>query len=271
MTRLTVNQIEPQAAVPIAPLDPQTPLHPVFDHALYRQFERMVGSFSKVGDRVFFETEQFPWAQSLEDNWQVIRQELDQVLEYADALPNFQDISPRQKRIAGDNLWKTYFFCAFDYVAKGNCDRCPQTWELIKDIPGLKVAFFSILAPGKHIPEHRGKHKGLVRYHLGLRVPEPQEKCRIRVNGQITHWEEGKSLIFDDTFYHEVWNETNGYRAVLFLDIARPLRPPLSWINELAFKLVSASPVVQVARENHDRWEQQFGQQSAKDCGLNSL
>jgi beta-hydroxylase len=74
----------------------------------------------------------------------------------------------------------------------------------------------------------------------------------------MTHWEEGKSLIFDDTFYHEVWNETDGYRAVLFLDIARPLRPPMSWVNELVFKLVAASPVVQVARDNHDRWEKQL-------------
>ena len=35
----------------------------------------------------------------------------------------------------------------------------------------MKSAFFSILAPGKHIPKHYGKHKGIIRYHLALKVP----------------------------------------------------------------------------------------------------
>ncbi|MBD3883360.1 aspartyl/asparaginyl beta-hydroxylase domain-containing protein [Phormidium tenue FACHB-886] len=230
------------------------------DQSWIKKIEALVPKYSKVGDSVFFSKEQFPWAETLEANWQVIRQELDRVMEHADALPNFQDISPRQGKIANDNLWKTYFFCAFGFRAKANCDRCPETTRLISQIPGMKVAFFSILAPGKHIPEHRGKHKGLIRYHLGLKVPEPKENCRIRVADQFAHWEEGKSLIFDDTFYHEVWNETDGYRVVLFLDIARPLRFPLNLVNWLVNTLISASPIVQVAKGNHDNWEKQFEQ-----------
>ncbi|MEM9137382.1 MAG: aspartyl/asparaginyl beta-hydroxylase domain-containing protein, partial [Cyanobacteria bacterium P01_F01_bin.42] len=178
-----------------------------------------VPEYSLVGDSEFFTNEQFPWSYKLEENWEVIRAELEQILEYTDALPNFQDIMPRQERITKDDGWKTYFFCAFGFVARKNCDRCPETWKLLKKIPGLKVAFFSILAPGKHIPEHNGKHKGIIRYHLALKVPTPAEKCRIRIGDQTTHWQEGKSLIFDDTFPHEVWNETDGYRVVLFVDI----------------------------------------------------
>ena len=139
-----------------------------------------------------------------------------------------------------------------------NCQRCPETVKLLDQIPGLKVAFFSILAPGNHIPPHRGKHKGIIRYHLALKVPQPQENCRIRVADQIVHWQEGKSLIFDDTFEHEVWNDTNDYRVVLFLDIARPLRFPLSVINWTVNSLVGISPIVQVAKGNHESWEKQF-------------
>jgi len=228
------------------------------DPSWIKKIEGLVSEYSKVGDSVFFSKEQFPWAEELEANWQVIRQELDQVMQHADDLPNFQDISPRQQNLANDNLWKTYFFCAFGFRAQGNCDRCPETARLLQKIPGMKVAFFSILAPGKHIPEHRGKHKGLIRYHLGLKVPEPREKCRIRVDNQIAHWEEGKSLIFDDTFYHEVWNETDDYRVVLFLDIARPMRFPMNFVNWLVCTLISFSPIIQVARGNHESWEKQF-------------
>ena len=220
--------------------------------------ENLVAQHSIVGDSIFFSVEQFPWAKTLEDNWMVIRQELEQVLQHVDELPNFQDISPRQSRIANDNLWKTYFFYAFNFKAAKNCDHCPQTSKILETIPGMKVAFFSILAPGKHIPQHRGKHKGLIRYHLGLIVPEPKENCRIQIADQVRYWEEGQSLIFDDTFYHEVWNDTSGYRVVLFLDIARPLRFPMSLINWLVNKLITASPIVQEAKISHQAWEQKF-------------
>lgn len=226
--------------------------------AVIKKLESLVPQYSRVGNSIFFQNEQFPWSDELEANWKVIRQELDEVLPYADSLPNFDQISPRQSKIAGDNLWKTFFFCAFGFRSEKNCERCPETWRLIKDIPGMKVAFFSILAPGKHIPEHFGKHKGLIRYHLALKVPEPREKCRIRILDQVAYWEEGKSLLFDDTFPHEVWNDTNDYRVVLFLDIMRPMRFPMSFVNWAVCSIIALSPIVQVARGNHEAWEKQF-------------
>ncbi|MCU0525284.1 MAG: aspartyl/asparaginyl beta-hydroxylase domain-containing protein [Elainella sp. Prado103] len=225
---------------------------------IVRYLESLVPKYSKVGDAVFFHNDQFPWSYELESHWSVIRQELDQVLPYAEALPNFQDISPRQGNIAEDDRWKTFFFCAFGYRSEKNCERCPQTARLLEQIPGLKVAFFSILAPGKHIPRHAGKHKGIIRYHLALKVPEPREQCRIQVADQVVYWEEGKSLIFDDTFPHEVWNDTDDYRVVLFLDIERPLRFPLSVVNWSINQLVGLSPIIQVAKGNHESWEKQF-------------
>ncbi len=227
-----------------------------------KKLEQMVPDYSLVGESTFFTNDQFPWSDELEANWKVIRDELEGVFEQVQDLPNFQDIMPRQQRISPDDGWKTYYFCAFGFVAQKNCDRCPQTWELLKDIPGLKVAFFSILSPGKHIPRHNGKHKGLIRYHLGLMVPEPKEKCRIQVGDEIAHWEEGKSLIFDDTYFHEVWNDTDGYRAILFLDIERPFRFPLSTVNWAVSKALAFSPLAKEAKANYYRWEERFNAKS---------
>ena len=98
-----------------------------------------------------------------------------------------------------------------------NAARCPETMKALGKIPGLSTAFFSILSPGKHIPPHRGAYNGVLRLHLALQVPEPRDLVRIRIARQICHWEEGKCLIFDDTFNHEVWNDTAGYRVVLFV------------------------------------------------------
>lgn len=221
-----------------------------------------VPKYSLVGHSSVFQNEQFPWSNQLEAHWTTIRAELDHILVQTDALPNFQDIMPRQERITQDNGWKTYFFYAFGFIAQKNCDRCPQTWALIKKIPGLQAAFFSILAPGKHIPKHYGKHKGIIRYHLALKVPTPTDQCKIQIDNQIFYWEEGKSLIFDDTFPHEVWNNTQDYRVVLFLDIARPMGFPLSMINWLVSQALRFSPLVQSAKKNHQAWEHRFKEQS---------
>jgi beta-hydroxylase len=229
--------------------------------AIVDQLEVWAAQQSLIGDSVFFSKEQFPWANDLEANWKTIRQELDQVMQDVDILPNFQDISLRQSNITSDDRWKTYFFYAFGFRAEKNCQRCPKTTKLLENIPGLKVAFFSILAPHKHIPEHRGKYKGVIRYHLALKVPQPSSACRIRIADQTAHWEEGKSLIFDDTFPHEVWNDTDDYRAVLFLDIERPLKFPMSFVNWLVSQLLTTSSVIQSAKTNHAAWETYFEQQ----------
>jgi aspartyl/asparaginyl beta-hydroxylase (cupin superfamily) len=49
-----------------------------------------------------------------------------------------------------------------------------QTWRIVQKTPGLKTAMFSIFEPGKRLPPHRGRYNGVLRLHLGLRVPEPR-------------------------------------------------------------------------------------------------
>ncbi|WP_197530127.1 aspartyl/asparaginyl beta-hydroxylase domain-containing protein [Gloeobacter violaceus] len=91
---------------------------------------------------------------------------------------------------------------------------------------------FSILDANAHIPPHHGPYKGVLRYHLGLIVPVEDERCAVRVDNEVRSWKEGKSLIFDDSFEHEVWNRDPRRRVVLFVDFPRPLPPVLSVINQ---------------------------------------
>jgi len=216
--------------------------------------DRFIARHSLVGDHAFFPPDAFPWARRLEANWRTIRAELDEVLRERETLPNFQDISEDQARISRDSRWKTFFLYGYGYRVPENCARCPRTTQLIEAVPGMKTAFFSILAPGKHIPVHRGPYKGVLRYHLALKVPEPRERCYIQVADQVAHWREGRSLIFDDTRRHAVWNDTDGTRVVLFLDVMRPMRFPASLVNRAVFALIRVSPFVQRARRNQRRW-----------------
>jgi ornithine lipid ester-linked acyl 2-hydroxylase len=225
---------------------------------LLAPIERWIGRRSLVGDATFFPLEHFPWVRHVEENWTVIREELGRVLEDHSALANFQDISKDQIEITDDDRWQTFFLYGFGFKAKLGVEMCPKTAALMEQIPGMKTAMFSILSPRKHILDHRGPYKGVLRYHLGLIVPQEKEACRIRVGDDVRYWEEGKSMIFDDTFNHEVWNDTDETRVVLFVDVLRPLPFPESAINDLIVKAIRFSPFVLDAKRNQEAWERRY-------------
>jgi beta-hydroxylase len=220
--------------------------------------ERIVLRSSLVPTTPFLPLDTFPWISNLEAHWQTIRRELDRVLDYRQDLPNFQDISVDQASITDDDGWKTFFFCAYGFRSDANCARCPETSALLLGIPGLTTAFFSILSPGKRIGEHRGPWRGVLRYHLALQVPEPSGAAGISVGGQVAHWQEGHSLLFDDGYEHHAWNDTDGLRVVLFVDVIRPLRPPADQLNRALIAAIAHSPYIRDARNRHEAWERQF-------------
>jgi beta-hydroxylase len=226
----------------------------IFIRQFIRQFKKVIPYFSLVGDTPFLDTQKFGWIPDLESNWMKIRQELDQLLHNIDDIPNYQEISPAQYQLTQDNLWKTYLFYGFGIKEKKNCERCPATADLIKKIPGMKTAFFSVMLPHKHVPQHRGVYKGLLRYHLGLIVPQPKNSCRIRVDSNIAYWEKGKGFIFDDTYEHEVWNDSNAVRVVLIIDVVRPMYFPFSMINHFLIQLISRTPLIQEAEKRQKEW-----------------
>jgi len=114
----------------------------------------------------------------------------------------------------------------------------------------MRGAIFAVLAPGKHIPPHQGLYKGLLRYHLGVRIPETPGLCRITVDGQTKTWEEGRSFIFDDTFTHEAWNESSIQRVVLMIDVERPLIAPLALLNRAILRWISSTSYITDAIQN---------------------
>jgi beta-hydroxylase len=229
--------------------------------------ERFVGRRSLVGDTPFLADEQFAWTGPIEARWREIREECERLMVDHEALPNFQEISSDQAEITDDDRWKTLFLYGYGFKTELGTQLCPATTALVEAIPGMVTAMFSILSPGKHIPAHRGPYKGLLRYHLGLIVPSAKEACRIRVGDEIRHWEEGKGMVFDDTFDHEVWNDTDEMRAVLFVDVMRPLPQPDAAINSLIVKAIGHSPFIWDARRNQRAWEQRFLERKRQQAG----
>jgi aspartyl/asparaginyl beta-hydroxylase (cupin superfamily) len=180
---------------------------------------------SLVGDAPVLDNRHFPYIEPLAADWQAIRDEVREILKHREAVPAFQEVSTDQKRIAKDTNWRTFILYGFGVKAEKNCRQAPVTCALLEQIPNLQTAWFSILAPGYHIPAHRGVSKGIIRGHLGLIIPGEREKCRLRVDEEICVWREGEVFVFDDTFEHEVWNDTDEERVILLFDFDRPMRP----------------------------------------------
>lgn len=81
---------------------------------------------------------------------------------------------------------------------------------------------FSRLSPRTHIKPHCGPHNLRWTAHLGLVIPKSASDCRIRVGNEWRSWSAGKVLLFDDSFEHEVRNDTDEDRVVLLIRLWHP-------------------------------------------------
>jgi len=219
--------------------------------------ERLNLSHARAGNPWVYDNAAFPWAAEVEREWPAIRAELDKVLTRKDELPGFHEIAADTKSISTDADWKTYLMYGYGIKSPDNIRQCPETWRIVQKIPGLKTAMFSIFEPGKHLPAHRGPYNGVLRFHLGLIVPE-DDRIAIRVGEQVCHWQEGRALIFDDAYEHEAWNHSDKVRVVLFVDFIKPLRFPANILNWLLLNLAVFTPFVREGYKAQKKWERKF-------------
>ncbi len=167
----------------------------------------------------------FPQLSIIEQNFEIIKSEYENVNKHFE-IPSYHEVDQRNYAISGkveSNLkWKVFLLYYSGETPELAKELCPKICELIKDIPNAYKVFFSVLEPGKSIPAHHGPYRGYLRYHLGLKVPNDSPP-HIRIKDQIYQWKERDSLLFDDTWDHEVVNNSNQERVVLIIDLLRPL------------------------------------------------
>ena len=122
-------------------------------------------------------------------------------------------------------------------------------------VPGISSALFSVFQPGTHLPSHQAPNRGVLRYHLGLIVPDPPDSCQLRVLDDVLSYREGESILFDDTFEHEAWNRAAAPRVTLLLELDRPLRTPYRQFNALTQRAFAFYPEARGAAERLEKLE----------------
>ncbi|MCC5885100.1 MAG: aspartyl/asparaginyl beta-hydroxylase domain-containing protein [Gammaproteobacteria bacterium] len=215
-----------------------------FGRRIRKPLDNVLAPHSAVGDPPVFARDTFPEVRALEGHWQTIRDEARAVMEDQDLTPPLRELSPDHRGIARDDHWRCFFIWGYGIRVEQNAALCPRTAERVERIPGLISAFFSIHKPGTEIPEHRGVSKSIINCHLPLDVPAGPEVCGIRIDGRDYGWQEGRTLIFDDTYRHSAWNRSDQPRVILLLQFRRPLHFPGSLLAGAFLGLVRHSPFV---------------------------
>jgi len=178
-----------------------------------------------------------PWVDRVQQGWPEIRREVDALIKDGVGLPEVSDVAGFEQ--GNEGSWTTFMLCSYGDWLEFNCRRCPDTVDVVRDIPGLQIAGFSVLRAGTHLPRHRGPNKGALRYQLGVRIPDPPGSCRIQVGEETFVWDERKSLLFDHTIHHEAWNDSTEDRFVLFIELLWPLPWPLNIVNRATQRMFS--------------------------------
>ncbi|WP_442808480.1 aspartyl/asparaginyl beta-hydroxylase domain-containing protein [Trinickia soli] len=172
----------------------------------------------------------FPDAQRFAANWQMLRAEALHVAASVARIPRFHEVMREQADISANDGrdWRMYIMQAYGVRFETNMARCPTLAALVAQSPDVLSASFSLLAPGKHIPPHRGPFRGILRGYLVLSMPRDAQgrpAVTLTVDGQPYRLQEGEFLLWDDTFEHEVNNVSDQTRIVLLLDVRRAGMP----------------------------------------------
>lgn len=156
-------------------------------------------------------------AVTIESSYETIKSELAEVLRHG---RGFEKPRLTEAYILGAGSWDQFWIRDGFKKFEENWALCPETKKLADSLPRIgEACSFSALTPGSHIKPHCGVANFRLTIHLGLIIPEG---CELSVNGESRGWEEGRCLVFDDSFTHEARNDGDSTRIVLIADIWHP-------------------------------------------------
>ena len=184
--------------------------------------------------------ESYPELDHVTRAFPAIQKEFDRLIGEWSDLPQYHDVDPGERNISATTpkRWNVFMLEIMGHKPARNRACCPETCRALEKVPNMIQAFFSILDPGKSVPEHEGPYLGYLRYQLGVRVPA-HNRPKLIVNRQDYVWKEGEAVLFDDSWPHSVVNTSNELRAVLIVDVRRPLPAVPDLFNRFLLDVVA--------------------------------
>ncbi|KAK7248323.1 peptide-aspartate beta-dioxygenase [Aureococcus anophagefferens] len=141
------------------------------------------------------------WAQELEANWEVVRDEFRAV-----AMDDADNLKKKGNNVwvaAADSDsaasygpdWRTLVLMDRTTWDPTNCNLFPKTAKLLSDagVPCVE-AFFASMTPNSKIAPHTDSCNFVLTSHLGLDIPPD---CHITVGDETRYWKDGQVTMFD--------------------------------------------------------------------------
>ena len=208
--------------------------------ALHSHFElqRPLVFYPGLETREIHDHRRFPWVAALEEAFPLIRREFTALMGAGNAFATVHRDQTSQGEWAAAYLW------AFGQKVAATCHLCPETTRALAAIPGVAqfgTTLFSALAPHTQIAPHYGYTNAKLRCQLPLQVPGD---CRLKVGEQEIAQREGQCIVFDDSFLHSAWNDSDEPRFVLVFDFFHPdlTAPEIVYLSHLAHQQQLAKP-----------------------------
>ncbi|GBP62339.1 hypothetical protein EVAR_42083_1 [Eumeta japonica] len=184
--------------------------------------QRSLYNVPRLKSQPWWDVSQTPYsnlARALEASWRKILQEG----EAARALYEQEKEGLREK-----GEWSQLDLFVRGQEVPGRCKRAPVTCGIVRAEPAAASCRrgqikFSLIEPGTHVRPHVGPTNCRLRMHLGL---SNTTGTYLRVDRETRQWREGKVLLFDDSFEHEVWHNGTRPRLVLIVDVWHPALTP---------------------------------------------
>lgn len=195
----------------------------------YTKWQRPPHFVPSLPAKPFHDSKDFPLSRALEENYSIIKAEFEAYMEKlanrkdwddSDKTPGLGDVGNRPGALHDGGLKKSGKWQEVPLFT--NCtkqheytEQFPETTRILQthcaDATGLAFCgggdvIFSVLTPGTRLRPHCGPSNARLTCHLAIKVPRScQQGCHIRVAAEEPRgWEEGRCLVFDDSFEHEV-------------------------------------------------------------------
>jgi beta-hydroxylase len=218
---------------------------------LFSPYNVLMYAFSAAPRKPILDVDDFPALAPLRENWKTIRDEALALqgageIEYTEAHNDLAFVAFKKRG------WKRFYLKWYHDFLPSAEELCPRTVELVRSIPCINAAAFTVLPPGKKLGKHRDPFASSLRYHLGLSTPN-SDKCTIWIDGQAYSWRDGEDIVFDETYVHWAENETEQTRIIFFADFTRPLHTPfmrafVRLMNRYGFRITRSHNRVGEAR-----------------------
>lgn len=182
----------------------------------------------------------FEWFNVIESNYVLIKEEFLLLQELYDRkhspyLDEKLKIDGFEQLVGKDN-WSALHVYKDGVPDKEVIAALPMTAKVLEKLPLYRLndypfeVFYSVLKGNQHIKPHFGLSNHSLTVHLPIVVPG---NGFLRVADQTHVWEEGKPVVFDDSFDHEAKNSSENDRVVLIFSI---WHPELSTIEQDAIR-----------------------------------